>query len=79
MFLLTYRSSRHKTTNVTIAKYFVRDLRLSIDLLRENPLRSQEKNPGTIASFVRNLKEKLEKIHFEVRKWLRTRSSKMKS
>lgn len=77
MFLLAYRSSKHESTGVTPAElYFARDLRLPIDLLRENPPEPQEKNPG---NFVRKLKEKIEGIRYFVRKRLKIRSSKMKS
>ena len=45
MFLLAYRSSNHETTGLIPAElYFAQDLRLPVDLLRENPPKSERFN-----------------------------------
>jgi len=63
MFLLAYRSSRHEATGVTPAElYFGRDLRLPIDLLRENPPNELESKVQS-ENYVRKLKRNLERIH----------------
>lgn len=77
MYLLAYRTSRHETTGVTPTElYFARELRLPLDLLggstANEELNSEE-------GFVRNLKEKLYKIHFNVRKSMNMKSSRVKS
>lgn len=80
MFLLACRSSRHETTGVTPAElYFGRDLRLPLDLLRENPPESSEKVPQSSDDFVRNLKERLEGIHSKIRERLNLKSIQVKA
>ncbi|XP_072766397.1 uncharacterized protein [Anoplolepis gracilipes] len=68
MYLLAYRSSKHEVTGVTPAElYFVRDLRLRIDLLRGIPPNSQNEEIKNSETFSRNDIENL-KIGPEVRK-----------
>lgn len=77
MFLLAYRFSKHEITGVTPAElYFARDLRLLFDLLRGNPPKVETQ---TVENFMRNLKEKLGKIHSEVRRRMKIKSSRIKS
>lgn len=79
MFLLAYRSSKHEATGVTPAElYLGRDLRLPMDLLRESPpvLQEAEVQPGI--SYVRNLKDRLERTRQGVSEHLKIRSSKIK-
>jgi len=46
MCLLAYRSSKHETTKVILAEFYLaRDLRLPMDLLRGNP--PDKKEPDT--------------------------------
>jgi len=79
MFLLAYKSSKHKTTGVTPAElYFARDLRLLMDLLRGNP---PEQNLSFHSSedYVSDLAKRLEVIHCEVREQMEEKSLKMKT
>ncbi|XP_071579863.1 uncharacterized protein [Temnothorax nylanderi] len=77
MFLLAYRSSKHETTGVTPAElYFARDLRLPLDLLLGSPPRGGSQSVG---GFIGNLKEKLDRIHSNVRERMDVKSSRAKS
>jgi len=68
MFLLAYRSSKHESTGVTPAElYLGRDLRLPLDLLRGNPPELQDQELQTVEEYIKNLKEKIEKVHTYVR------------
>ncbi|XP_071580822.1 uncharacterized protein [Temnothorax nylanderi] len=59
------KSSKHETTEVTPAElYFARDLRLPLDLLLGSPPRGGSQSVG---GFIGNLKEKLDRIHSNVR------------
>jgi len=79
MFLLAYRSSKHETTGVTPAElYLGRDLQLPLDLLRGSPPVLHEEELETVDDYVRNLKEKLDRIHFNVREKLLIKSSQVK-
>ncbi|KMQ86314.1 integrase core domain protein [Lasius niger] len=77
MFLLAYRSAKHEITGMTPAElYFARDLRLPLDLLVRSPPKNESQSVG---GFVRNLKEKLERIHSDVRERMNVKSSRVKS
>ncbi|XP_071652203.1 uncharacterized protein [Temnothorax longispinosus] len=77
MFLLAYRSSKHETTGVTPAELcFARDLRLPLDLLLGSPPRGGSQS---VEGFIGNLKEKLDKIHSNVRERMDIKSSRAKS
>jgi len=79
MFLLAYRSSKHESTGVTPAElYLGRDLRLPLDLLRGNPPELQDQELQTVEDYIKNLKEKIEKIHTYVRGKLSLKSSRVK-
>jgi len=79
MFLLAYRFSKHETTGVTPAElYLRRDLQLSLDLLRGNPPVLHEEELETVDEYVRSLREKLGRIHFNVREKLLIKSSQVK-
>lgn len=78
VYLLAYRSSKHKTTGVTLAElYFEQDLKLSIDLLQGNPPSSIETN--SIGGYLCTIKKKLEEIHESVRKRVDMKSSRTKT
>jgi len=72
MFLLSYRTSKHETTGITLAEiYFGRDLRLSLNLLRGRPPNSQSEEFFSVERYNRDLQLKLEQIHSEVgSEWL---------
>jgi len=79
MFLLAYRSSKHETTGVTPAElYLGRDLQLPLDLLRGSPPILHEEELETVDEYVRSLKEKLNRIYFNVREKLLIKSSQVK-
>jgi len=79
MFLLAYRSSKHETTGVTPAElYLGRDLQLPLDLLRGSPPVLHEEELETVDEYVRSLREKLDRIHFNVREKLLMKSSQVK-
>lgn len=80
MFLLAYRSSKHESTGVTPAElYFARDLRLPLNLLRENPPVHLEEDSHSTKSYVQKLKDKLEAIHLGFRNRLNIKSSRVKT
>jgi len=77
MCLLAYRSSKHETTGVTLAElYLARDLRLPMDLLRENPPAKREPDAIDCISRVR---KKLEDLHEVVRKRVNIKFSQIKN
>jgi len=79
MFLLAYRSSKHESTGVTPAElYLGRDLRLPLDLLRGNLLELQDQELQTVEEYIKNLREKIEKIHTYVKGKLSLKSSRVK-
>jgi len=79
IFLLAYRSSKHESTGVTPAElYLGRDLRLPLDLLRGNPPELQDQELQTVEEYIKNLKERIEKIHTYVRGKLSLKSSRVK-
>jgi len=74
MCLLAYKSSKHETTGITPAElYFARDLRLPMDLLRENPPNKRE--PDTTIDCISRVRKKLEDLHEVVRKRVSIESS----
>ncbi|KMQ92146.1 integrase core domain protein [Lasius niger] len=77
MFLLAYRFSKHEITSVTPTELcFARDLKLPLDLLLGSPPKNEFQSVG---GFVRNLKEKLERINFDVRERMDVKSRRTKS
>lgn len=57
MYLLGYRSSKHKATGVSPAElYFARDLKLSLDLLRGTPPEERKENSIDIRKLKKNCK-----------------------
>jgi len=79
MFLLAYRSSKHESTGVTPAElYLGRDLRLPLDLLRGNLPELQDQELQTVEEYIKNLREKIEKVHTYVRGKLSLKSSRVK-
>jgi len=55
-----------------------RNLRLPLDLLRENLPELHDQELQTVEEYVKNLREKLEKVHFYVRGKLSLKSSQVK-
>jgi len=79
MFLLAYRSSKHESTGVTPAElYLGRELRLPLDLLRGSPPELHDQEVQTVEGYIRNLKDKMEEIHSNVREKLSLKSSQVK-
>jgi len=79
MFLLAYRSSKHESTGVTPAElYLGRELRLPLDLLRGSPPELHDQEVQTVEGYIRNLKDKIEEIHSNVREKLSLKSSQVK-
>jgi len=78
MCLLAYRSSKHETTGVTLAKlYLAWNLRLPMYLLRENPPAKRE--PDTAINCISRVRKKLEDLHEVVRKRVNIRSPQIKT
>jgi len=77
MFLLAYMSSKHEIIQMIPAElYFGRDLNLPLDLLRGSPPNSgHTENPD---NYVRNLQEKLDEIHQDVRDRMKMKSYRVK-
>jgi len=78
MFLLAYRSSKHEFTVTPAELYLGRDLRLPLDLLRGNPPKLQDQELQTDEEHIKNLREKIEKVHTYVREKLSLKSSRVK-
>jgi len=77
MFLFAYRSSKHEITQVTPAElYFGRDLNLPLDQLQSSPPSSG--HTENFDNYVRNLQEKLNEIHQDVRKRMEMKSNRVK-
>jgi len=67
MCLLAYRSSKNKTTGVTPAElYLAQDLRLAMDLLRENLPSKRELDMAI--DCISRVRKKLEDFHEVIRK-----------
>jgi len=79
MFLLAYRLSKHEIIQVTPAEfYFGRDLNLNLplNLLRGSSLSSgHTENPD---NYVRNLQEKLDETHQNIRDQMEMKSNRVK-
>lgn len=80
MFLLAYRSSKHETVGLSPAEfYYARDFRLPLDLLQGNSPGLPEQESQSVGNYVENLRERLGKIHAEVRERMSLRFSRMKA
>lgn len=78
MYLLAYRSSKHKTTGATPSEMYLGDnLRLPLDLLRGR-LPSEEADNGE-GTYVGELKKKLEIVHFLARRRLKLKAGSAKT
>lgn len=78
VYLLAYRTSKHETTGLTPAElYFARDLRLPLDLMRDQPPTSE--NEESPEDYVKKLRKKLDEIHSKIRQRLEIKSSCAKS
>jgi len=79
LFLLAYRSSKHESTGVTPAElYLGRELRLPLDLLRGSPPELHDQELQTVEGYIKNLKDKIEEIHSNIREKLSLKSSRVK-
>lgn len=77
LFLLAYRSTKYETTGAIPAElYFPRDLRLPLDLCLGSPPRKESQ---LVRGFIRNLREKLDEIHSDVREKMNVKFSRMKA
>jgi len=78
LYLLAYRSFKHEVTGVSPAElYLTQDLRLPIDLMRGCP--PKQKEEMSVNCYLQEVREKLDKVHKEVRQRINSQSLRSKA